>query len=269
MKAIYKFHIKRIFTNTFGFLSRKTGAPRILAFHSVENNDDTFLHQPPQLFEDQIRYLAENKYKSCRVADIAIGLSEIVLQNKIVILTFDDGIENFRTIVCPILKKYGMTATFFIPTAYIGDERQKPHHKGLSVYNEYQMLSWQDLREMASEGFEIGAHSHTHLKLSQQASACAKDEIERPKLILENKLGCPVKSFAYPFGRSDAYAPWTRDLLAEAGYTAGCTMMSRVLSKKDDLLQLPRTDISGFDTLKQFVMKLNGDYDCLRWIWNK
>jgi peptidoglycan/xylan/chitin deacetylase (PgdA/CDA1 family) len=139
----------------------------------------------------------------------------------------------------------------------------------LAVYKDYQMLSWRDIREMSNDGFEIGAHSHTHLKISQQDRSCAKDEIERPKQILENKLGTSVRSFAYPFGRSDAFAPWTRDMLADAGYAAGCTMMSRALSKEDDLLELPRTDINGTDTLQRFVMKLNGDYDCLRWIWNR
>jgi len=269
MKAINKNKIKTVLASAFGCLSRKTGASRILAFHSIDNGANPLLHQTPHLFEDQIRYLAENGYKSYRVADIAIGFPGIVLQQKIVVITFDDGIENFRTNVCPILKKYGMTATFFIPTAYINDDRQQPRYNGLAGYSAFKMLSWQDLREMVDEGFEIGAHTHTHLKISQQNRSCAKEEIERPKQILEDKLGTPVRSFAYPFGRSDAFAPWTRDLLADAGYTAGCTMMSRALNQKDDLLELPRTDINGFDTLKQFVMKLNGDYDCIRWIWNK
>jgi peptidoglycan/xylan/chitin deacetylase (PgdA/CDA1 family) len=269
MKVIVKNQIKKLIANTFGCLSRRIGAPRILAFHSIDNGINPLLHESPRNFEEQIRYLAENEYKSYRVADLVTGFPDIIEQKKIIVLTFDDGIANFRATVCPILKKYGMTATFFIPTAYIENERRQPCLKGLEVYNQYQMVSWQDLREMSDEGFEIGAHSHTHPKISQLTKESAKDEIERPKLILEDKLGSRIRSFAYPFGRMDAFAPWTREFLANAGYVAGCTMMSRALSSEDDLLELPRTDVNGFDTLQQFIMKLNGDYDCVGWIWNK
>lgn len=264
MGAQAKITLQRLFAKSLGWLSRPRGLARILTFHSVRDGGDPLVHQPPELFEEQIRYLAEQGYGSYRVCDLVESWPAILDGPKFTVVTFDDGLSNSRTIACPILQRYGMTATFFIPTACIGDQRRPPDVEGMHNVRDVDMLSWRDLREMADEGFEIGAHSHTHVRIRRLSLERARREVALPKAILEDKLGRPVYSFAYPKGRADSFAPWTRDLLAEAGYMAGCTQAGLPLRRGCDLLDLPRTGIHGLDTLASFTMKLRGNYDLLR-----
>jgi peptidoglycan/xylan/chitin deacetylase (PgdA/CDA1 family) len=269
MKRTYKIILQDIIAGTFGQYSSKPGIAKILAYHgSPYNTRDPFMHLSPDLFEKHVKYLSENRYRSVRVSDIALDWPRILLEEKVVALTFDDGLETFRTVICPILNRYEMTATFFVPTAYIGESRQYPKHPSLMTYGDC-LLSWQDLREMRNEGFEIGAHSHSHNKISKQDRQSAVSEIQLSKAILEDKLLCSIKSFAYPFGRADAFSPWTRQLLSDAGYIAGCTMIGKKLSAMDNPLELPRTGINGMDDLRRFIMKLEGYYDCINWVWKR
>lgn len=268
-----KSHRKQIIqyglARTFGWASRNITAKRILTFHSVAVGTDPFAHQNPELFEQQIRYLAENRYMSYRISDIISRWPYILDEERWVALTFDDGVDNAITTVCPILQRYGMKATFFIPTLCIKEQRTLPEREMLSCYQNNHMISWHDLSVIVDSGHEIGSHGHSHVKLSRQSEEFVREDVTLSKKLLENNLMMSIKSFAYPFGRTDAFTHNTRKIISEAGYDSCCTMMSRSLARGDDLLLLPRTGITGLDTLKTFIMKLNGDYDCIRWIYDR
>ena len=62
------------------------------------------------------------------------------------------------------------------------------------------MLSWQALRDIAAEGVEVAAHSHTHPQLDRVPAAVISDEVGRSRCLLEDNLGLAVDGFAYPFG---------------------------------------------------------------------
>jgi peptidoglycan/xylan/chitin deacetylase (PgdA/CDA1 family) len=119
---------------------------------------------------------------------------------------------------------------------------------------------------MIETGFEIGAHSHSHVKVGQQEEQKALLEVELPKKILEEKLRMPVCSFAYPKGQYCSFSDLTRRLLMKSGYKAACTMLEGPLGKNADLMSLPRIGINGYDDINKFQMKLEGYFDCLRWL---
>ena len=58
-----KVRLQHLFAKSLGWLTRRSGLPRILTFHSVQTGGDPLVHQPPELFEELIRYLAE---QGCR-----------------------------------------------------------------------------------------------------------------------------------------------------------------------------------------------------------
>ena len=64
------------------------------------------------------------------------------LPEKSIGLTFDDGYADIYESVFPILKKYRMTATFYVVKL---TEDRKPGY-----------VTWEQLREMAAAGMEIG-----------------------------------------------------------------------------------------------------------------
>jgi peptidoglycan/xylan/chitin deacetylase (PgdA/CDA1 family) len=80
---------------------------------------------PEDLFEQQLQLLAEN----CHVVSLAqahafvMGDSE-PLPPRSVVLTFDDGYLDNLEVAAPLLRKYQMPATIFVPTGYI--DRQEP-----------------------------------------------------------------------------------------------------------------------------------------------
>lgn len=267
MKRWVKTIGRKAIVRTLGFATRRVDRNyvRIFTYHSVQNHSNVKAHMPPARFEEHIRYLAENGYCTLRIADIARQWPRIFYDQPAVSLTFDDGLYNNWMNVCEILTKYNMTGTFFIPTAYIGDNKQMPLSEEMKPYQSSTMLSWSDIHNMVWAGFEIGAHSHTHVMVAKQPLDRARKEIFTPKKILENRLGIEIKSFAYPKGHSDSFADWTKELLKEAGYQAGCTQLGGTISQRCDLLSLPRNGMTGLDTLEEFKLKLAGNYDCLRW----
>src|SRR6185312_10355483 len=86
------------------------------------------------------------------------------LPQRSVVLTFDDGYRSFRQYAYPVLKELGFPGTLFVYTDYVGAGRNA--------------LSWQELRELAAEGFDVQAHSKTHGDLRRQSGE-AEDAYDR------------------------------------------------------------------------------------------
>lgn len=115
--------------------------------------------------------------------------------------TFDDGNRDHYTIAFPMLGEFGFRGTFFIvgnPTPDTPEEAlaKKPGAHG--------GVSWQELREMAAKGHEIGNHTWTHKRLTTLSDADLRDEIDRNIAAFQEKLGITPLTFCYPGnGRND------------------------------------------------------------------
>jgi peptidoglycan/xylan/chitin deacetylase (PgdA/CDA1 family) len=85
---------------------------RVLTYHRI-------LDAPA--FEQQVAYLAAN-YRIVAMADLlAASQGQVVLAPRSVVLTFDDAYRNFAEVAWPILQRFGLPATLFVPTAFAGD----------------------------------------------------------------------------------------------------------------------------------------------------
>jgi peptidoglycan/xylan/chitin deacetylase (PgdA/CDA1 family) len=80
------------------------------------------------------------------------------------------------------------------------------------------MLNWDEVKEMANDGFVIGSHSHTHPILSRMPIQKAKDEILQSKKIIEGTLGIKVEHFAFPNGKEDDFNEELKDYCQEIGF---------------------------------------------------
>ena len=85
----------------------------IIMYHSLLN--DETLHNAytitPSLFEEDLKFLTENNYKTITVKDlINYVYSDYELPEKCIMLTFDDGYYNNYTYAYPLLKKYNCKA---------------------------------------------------------------------------------------------------------------------------------------------------------------
>jgi peptidoglycan/xylan/chitin deacetylase (PgdA/CDA1 family) len=102
------------------------------------------------------------------------------------------------------------------------------------------MLSWDDVRAMHGDGIEFGAHTVSHPVLSTVSPDRAVEEVTGCKQRLEDALGVPVRTFAYPVGRRDDFTPGTKELLRRTGYTCALSTVPGVNRSGQDLFELRR-----------------------------
>jgi peptidoglycan/xylan/chitin deacetylase (PgdA/CDA1 family) len=112
----------------------------------------------------------------------------------------------------------------------------------------HRLLTPEELVRLADGGLvEVGAHSMTHPVLSGLPAATQREEIGGSKLHLEEILGRPVASFAYPYGSRHDYSSATVAILKEAGFESACTTTDDVIFRSDDPFQLPRLYAGNWD----------------------
>ena len=108
---------------------------------------------------------------------------------KVVILTFDDGYKNQYSNAKPILDKYGFKATFSIVCNYVGNGDNR--------------MTWEEIKSLQQEGHDIASHTMNHDDLSKVPAQTVEYEVAQSKQCLLDQ-GINPKSFAYPFnGGSD------------------------------------------------------------------
>jgi len=107
---------------------------------------------------------------------------------------------------------------------------------------------------------EIGAHTVTHSQLSQLPLDQQKAEIKVSKDCLEEILGRPVVSFAYPYGKRSDYTRQTIALVKESGFTCACSNFPGTVRRGTDAYQLPRFCVMDWDG-EEFSRRLSSWFD--------
>lgn len=141
-------------------------------------------------------------------------------------LSFDDGFANVLENALPILERFQVPVTFFVPSDAVGALPDSPlrHGVGLSRGRRpIEMADWVGLRAAGGRGFlEVGAHTSSHVRLSA-VSADAKrltEEVGDAKAEIEDHVGCPCRWFAAPYGQPADVDPGSVVAVRAAGYEA-------------------------------------------------
>ena len=106
------------------------------------------------------------------------------------------------------------------------------------------MLSWEEIQIMFQRGISFGSHTVTHPILSQASLDKGREEIRESKRTLQNRLGVPVTTFAYPSGRRVDFTDATKKILKEEGYSCAVSMMWGVNDRHRDCYELRRIALS-------------------------
>lgn len=105
-----------------------------------------------------------------------------------------------------------------------------------------------EVRILAKDGLvEVGSHTVEHPVLSALPVAAQRDEIRRSKICLEEILGHPVTSFAYPYGTRSDYTSETVEIVREARYDHACSNFDGLVQPSTDPWQLPRFLVRDWD----------------------
>jgi len=86
-----------------------------------------------------------------------------------------------------------------------------------------EILTWEEIREMAQKYIAVGSHTHTHRVLSTINTSSQKEEMILSKLIIEENIGQPVLSISYPVGEPKYITEETPEIAASSGFVLGFT----------------------------------------------
>jgi peptidoglycan/xylan/chitin deacetylase (PgdA/CDA1 family) len=112
----------------------------------------------------------------------------------------------------------------------------------------HRALTEDETRALAQDGLvEIGAHTATHPVLSMLPLAEQKAEMRTGKERLEQVIGRPVTSFAYPYGALSDYKAETVKAAQELGFDCACSTFANVITGGRDRYQLPRFAVRDWD----------------------
>ena len=188
------------------------------------------LSVPPSEFEAHLQYLKNNGYHTISLHQLLLNLTRgEPLPQKPIILTFDDGYRDNYENAFPLLQKYGFTATFFLITNFIDE--------GRPAY-----LTWNQVKELARAGNEIGAHSRDHPDLRGRDTDFLVWQILGSKEAIQNGAGVTPRFFSYPSGKYDEN---TIAILASAHYWGAVTVQQGVHQSSQHPFQLERIRIDG------------------------
>jgi len=148
-----------------------------------------------------------------------------------VLITIDDGFADFAENALPALVHRKVPSTLYVTTGAMADCRPE------SELPPARMLRAADLPGLEAERVEIGAHSHTHRQMDILPVREVKRELWLSGMLLSERLGHSIRSFAYPHGY---WRRQTLHLVQEAGFDSACAVGNSLSSAADRMLTLPR-----------------------------
>ena len=198
----------------------------VVCYHSVSDNPlklSTFCISDDE-FKSDIEYLRDKGYNCIMPKEM--WNSDPGVRN--IVLTFDDGYEDFYEVVFPILKEYNVKAAVYI----IGSEIDKTGY----------LKSWQ-IKEIDQSGLvEIGnhtniMHSYEYTESELESNSTLREEfiedVKECNSKLYSILGHGAESFSYPGGK---YTSKIDSILrVNLGYTTTFTTDYGIVRTKSDI----------------------------------
>jgi peptidoglycan/xylan/chitin deacetylase (PgdA/CDA1 family) len=225
----------------------------VLCYHALSDSWPAALSTTPERFEAQIALLLERGYTPTTFEQaVATPPSQRTMA-----VTFDDAYRSVLERAHPIMERLGVPGTVFVPTDFAGTPEPMrwpgidqwlggPHEQELLC------LGWDELRDLASAGWEIGSHTCSHPHLTELDDEPLHRELADSKAACEEALRRPCGSIAYPYGDLDERVSAAA---RRAGYVFGAALPKRFGSA--DPLDWPRVGIYHRDDLSRFKLKVS------------
>jgi peptidoglycan/xylan/chitin deacetylase (PgdA/CDA1 family) len=216
--------VRRHLKSLLGFFAFRLGLHRVLLrrkalivlFHRVDDRHAS----------DEISCSVEKFDRFCaffRRYFVVVPLSVLVDKlrrgediSRHLVITFDDGYLDNHEVAAPRLQRQRLPACFFIATDFIGSNRVPWWDREAGIVSEW--MNWDQVRALAAQGFEIGAHTCNHVDLGVVAGEEARREITESGARLSAEIGARVALFSYPYGRKHQITETNRQLVRDAGY---------------------------------------------------
>lgn len=243
------------------FILRKTGGPlvRIFTYHDVpEEKQEAFERQIQQL-QHSCHIISPQEFERKEFHPTKVNL----------LLTFDDGYQNWVDVVLPVLEKFQISALFFVSSGFVdtaGNEKDSDAFTRERLLREptLEPISWDEVVQLQQAGHTIGGHTRTHSFLCTDNVAQLSHEIGEDKKIIEQKIQKKIYHFAYPFGRIQDRSEVAAAMVAKAEYTFGYTIKFGFNTSKTDPRYLLRDALDPIEHPIIASMWAHGAYDWLK-----
>lgn len=156
-------------------------------------------------------------------------------------VTFDDGFVNFGESAAPLVLERALSATVFVATAQVGTSNKWDADKR-STIPQLPLLGWDELRDLAGQGIDVGGHGQTHRSLKSLDQSSLDYEIAGCSKKIECEIGSRPDAFAFPYGDFDERSSVT----AARSFRLACTTQMRTIGEGDSPHALPRIDMYYF-----------------------
>ncbi len=210
-------------------------------YHVIANAPSTArlpeLFVDPQTFTAQMNWLARRGYAAVSLNQVyAAWLGSGKLPPKPIVLTFDDGYRGDYVFARRTLRRLRWPGDLNLLVGNLGDE-----------------LTDRMVNQMIDEGWELDAHTISHLDLRSMSGSRLRREVAGSRRILQQRFGQPVNFFCYPAGK---YDPATIRAVRRAGYLGATTELPGEADRRR-MYELHRIRVDGSDGVAGLERKLS------------
>ncbi len=240
----------------FLYRLRKKSLITVINYHRVDNDNGDINAVSPENFDRQMSFL-KNNYTVISIKELLERMKTGCNGQRLVVITFDDGyLDNFEN-AAPILKKYDFPACFFISSGIVGTDNPFLHDMK-RLGRKVPAMSWAHVRELHAMGFEIGAHTINHVRLSQCSPEKVEDEIVKSKNMIEEQIHAKVTYFSHPHGLPSDISQPALATIKKAGFLCNFSAYGGLVRPGDDVFDLKRVGIPDHESLLFFKAWVEG-----------
>jgi peptidoglycan/xylan/chitin deacetylase (PgdA/CDA1 family) len=222
----------------------------VLAYHRIADEG------PPGLarhrvgaaaFAAQMAWLRRHGYHAIVADELAWFLQHRhPFVGRPVMITFDDGYQDFAERAWPLLRRHDFRAEVFVVTDLVGGRADWDRHAGEPA----PLMDAQTIAALARQGARFGSHLASHRGADGLSTHELAEELLRSHRAIARWTGLQPCAMAAPFGVTDQRL---QRLAAECGYRIGFSTESGTASLTDNPMHLPRIEVRGDMALEEFV----------------
>jgi len=227
----------------------------VLMYHKVLPHYTDDLTISVSQLEEHLQFLQLNGYQILPLERLITAVSEKAsLPAKSIFITFDDGYLNNLEYAYPVLQKYNVPATIFLPTNYIGQQSSWDIKAD-------DLMSINQLKSLKPSLISFGLHSHAHLNYKTLNKAEITEDLQNNiRYFTENGLQF-LPAFAYPYGgrpKNSTILNQMKEIMQSLGIVMAFRIGNRLNSSFSNVYELQRLDIKGTDSTAVFQKKVKG-----------
>ncbi|MCL6449443.1 MAG: polysaccharide deacetylase family protein [Armatimonadetes bacterium] len=231
----------------------------VLLYHQIDPVPGAPYSITPRLFKEHLDALLQNGYNVISTGELADFLEgKILLPEKAVVITFDDGYRSFYRYAYPELKARKIPATNFIITSRVDKK-----------IGGLEYLTWDEMREMQANGMSFYVHTdHSHhrapaaagdhpksvlahriwlpgenrLETEEEYRQRVADDLAAARNVMESQLHRPATQIAWPYGE---HSEPLIEIAQSLGYRFCYTTHGATVTAKTDPFIIPRLDVGN------------------------